>query len=92
MVFNVVAWTTSGFPCGSDGKEYACNAGDFSSIPESGRSPGERNGDLLQYSCLEKSHGQGTWQVTARVVAKSHMTERLTVTHGPLQGVTQFPK
>ena len=39
-----------GFPSGSAGKESACNAGDPSSIPESGRSPGEGNGYPLQYS------------------------------------------
>ena len=43
---------------GSDSKESACNAGDPGSIPGSGRSPGEGNGNPLQYSCLEKSHGQ----------------------------------
>ena len=46
------------FPGGSDGKESACNAGDPGSIPRSGRSPGEGNGNPLQYSCLENSHGQ----------------------------------
>ena len=44
-----------GFPCGTDSKESACNAGDPGSIPGSGRSPGERNGNPLQYSCLENS-------------------------------------
>ena len=42
-----------GFPGGSDGEESACNAGDPCSIPESGRSAGEGNGNPLQYSCLE---------------------------------------
>ena len=42
-----------GFPGGSDGKESACNAGNLGSIPGSGRSPGEGNGNPLQYSCLE---------------------------------------
>ena len=42
-----------GFPGGSDGKESACNAGDQGSIPGSGRSPEEGNGNPLQYSCLE---------------------------------------
>ena len=40
-------------PCSSNGKEYACNAGDQGLIPESGRSPGEENGNPLQYLCLE---------------------------------------
>ena len=39
---------------GSDGKESACSVGDPGSIPGSGRSPGEGNGNPLQYSCLEK--------------------------------------
>ena len=45
------------FPGGSDGKASACNAGDPGSIPGSGRSPGEGNGNPLQHSCLE-NHGQ----------------------------------
>ena len=44
---------------GSDGKESSCNAGDWSSIPGSGRSPGEGNGKTLQYSCLENSTDSG---------------------------------
>ena len=39
-------------------QETICNAGDMGSIPGSARSPGEGNGNLLQYSCLENSHGQ----------------------------------
>ena len=42
-----------GFHCGSAGKESICNAGDLSSVPGLGRSPGEGNGYPLQYSCLE---------------------------------------
>ena len=42
-----------GFPSGLEGKVSACNAGDWGSIPGSGRSPGEGNGNPLQYSCLE---------------------------------------
>ena len=41
------------FPGGSDGKESTYNVGDLGSIPGSGRSPGEGNGNPLQYSCLE---------------------------------------
>ena len=47
-----------GFPGGSDGKESACDAWDLPLIPRLGRSPGEGNGNLLQYSCLENPHGQ----------------------------------
>ena len=42
-----------GFPGGSDGKASACNAGDRGSIPGSGRSPGEGNGNPHQHLCLE---------------------------------------
>ena len=42
-------------PCSSDGKESACNVGDLGLLPGSGRSPGEGNGNPLQYSCLENS-------------------------------------
>ena len=51
-----------GFPGGSDSKESAWNAGDPGWIPGLGRSPGERNGYLLQYSCLENSMHKGAWQ------------------------------
>ena len=46
------------FPGGSEGKASACNAGDPGLIPGLGRCPGEGNENPLQYSCLEKSHGQ----------------------------------
>ena len=47
-----------GFPGDSDGKESACNAGDLSSIPRLGRSPGGGHGSPFQYSCLENPHRQ----------------------------------
>ena len=59
------------FPGGSDGKESACNAGDLSSIPGLGRSPGGGRGNPLQYSCLENPHGQRTWPAAVHGVAKS---------------------
>ena len=46
-----------GFPCGSAGKESACNVGDLGSVPGLGRSPGEGKGYPLQYSGLENSMG-----------------------------------
>jgi len=46
-------------PGGSDDKESACNAGDLSLIPGSGRSPGEGNGNPLQYSCLQNPMDRG---------------------------------
>ena len=59
------------FPGGSNGKASACNAGDPGLIPGSGRSPGEGNGNPLQYSCLENSTDRGAWRATVYVVAQS---------------------
>ena len=59
------------FPGSSDGKESACNAGDFGLIPELGRSPGGGNGNLLQYSCPENSMERGAWWTTVHGVAGS---------------------
>ena len=59
------------FPRGSDGKESACNAGDLDSIPESGRLPGEGNGNPLQYSCLENPMDGGAWQARIHGAKKS---------------------
>ena len=59
------------FPGGSDGKASARNAGDTGSIPGSGRSAREGNGNPLQYSCLENSMDRGTWWATVHGVAKS---------------------
>ena len=60
-----------GFPGDSDGKESTCNAGTVGSIPGSGRSPGEGNGNPLQYSCLENSMDRGAWRATVCGVAQS---------------------
>ena len=48
-----------------------CNAGDLGLIPGLGRSPGDGNGNPLQYSCLENSVDRGAWQATVHAVAKS---------------------
>ena len=53
---------SKGFLHSSVGKEFACNVGDPGSIPRSERSPGERNGNLLQNSCLENPMDRGAWQ------------------------------
>ena len=53
------------------GKGHACNAGDLGSIPGLERSPGEGNGNPLQYSCLESTLERGGWQATVHGVAKS---------------------
>ena len=59
------------FLCGSDSKESACRVGDSGLIPGSGRSPGERTGNPLQYSCLENPMNRGAWQATVNAVTKS---------------------
>ena len=59
-----------GFPHSLVGKESACNAGDLGSITGSGRSPGEGNGDPLQYSCLENPMDRGAWQATVHGVVR----------------------
>ena len=59
-----------GFPHSSVGKESACNAGDLALIPGLGRSPGEGNGNLLHYSCLENPMDRGAWQATVQGVAR----------------------
>ena len=66
-----------GFPGGSDGKESACNMGDPSLTPGSGRFPGEGNGNSLQYSHLENSMDRGAWWTTVHGVAQLDTTEQL---------------
>ena len=66
------------FPGGSAIKASAWNAGDPGSIPGSGRSPGEGNGNPLQYSCLENPMEGGTWWATVHAVSKElDTTERV---------------
>ena len=60
-----------GFSGGSDGKASACNVGDLGSILRLERSPGEENGNPLQYSCMENSMDRGAWQAIVHGVAKS---------------------
>ena len=62
-------WSTN-FLCSSVGKESACNAGDPGSNPGSGRSPGEGNGNPLQYSCLENPTDRGAWQAIVHGIAR----------------------
>ena len=63
------------FPGGSDGKASARNAGDPGSIPGLGRSPGEGNGNPLQYSCLENSMDGGAMDYHPWGHKESDMTE-----------------
>ena len=60
-----------GFPGGSKVKASASSAGNLGLIPESGRSPGEGNGNPVQYSCLENPMDRGAWRATVHGVAKS---------------------
>ena len=59
-----------GFPGGSEVKASASNVGNPGSIPGLGRSPGEGNGNPLQYSCLEKPMDIGAWEATVHGVTK----------------------
>ena len=58
-------------------KESSCKAGDEGSIPGSGRYPGGRHGNLLQYSCLENPMDRGAWWATVCGVAKSRTLKRV---------------
>jgi len=65
-----------------NGKESACNMRDLGLISESGRSPGEENGNPLQYSCLENSMDRGAWRATVHRIAKSWtQLKQLTLRH-----------
>jgi len=59
-----------GFPHSSVGKESACCAGDWGSIPGSGRSPREGNSNPLQYSCLKNPINRGAWQAAVHGVTR----------------------
>ena len=59
-----------GFPHSSFGKEPTCNVGDLGLIPGLGRSPGEGNGNPLQYSCLENPMDRGALQAIVHEVAR----------------------
>ena len=66
------SWQDSeAFPGGSEVKVSACSAGDLGLIPGSGRSPGEGNGNSLQYSCLENPMDRGAWWAIVHGVAKN---------------------
>ena len=72
--WEAVAWVTSSFPCGSAGKESACNVGDLGSIPGLGRSRGEGKGYPLQYSgvfSIQYSGLENSMDCIAHGVAKS---------------------
>ena len=66
MIYNIFSHS-----CGSEGKAFALNVGDLGLIPGSRRSPGEGNGNPLQYSYLENPIDWGSWWATVQAVAKS---------------------
>ena len=73
-----MGFTDWGFPGGSMVKNPPANAGDSGSIPGSGRSPREGNGNPLQYSCLENPMDGGTWlRCSPWGLKESDMTEPL---------------
>ena len=71
--YMTVSYKNLGFPGGSDGKESPCNAGDVGSISRSGRSPGEGNGNPLQYPCLGNPMNRGALRAVVHGVEKSWM-------------------
>ena len=71
-------FTSWGFPGGSNGKEPTANEGDTRDAgltPRSGKSPGGRSGNPLQYSCLENPMDRGAWWATVYRIAESDMTK-----------------
>ena len=68
---SICSFHVSGSPDSSVGKESDYNAGDPGSIPGLERSPGEGNGNPLQYSCLENPMDRGAWQATIHGVARA---------------------
>ena len=80
-LFNMGKYQGLGSPCGSYSKESAYSAGDLGSIPGSGRSPGEGNGNPLQYSCLRNPMDGRAWRATVHGVTKS-WTKRVTLSSG----------
>ena len=89
---SVKVWTCKpilplrGFPGGSDSKESACND---PWVPGSGRSPGEGNGNPLQYPCLENPVDRGAWQAAVHGVAESWT--RLSNGHTPSLPLRRLP-
>ena len=78
-----------GFPGGSDSKASACSAGNQGSIPGSGRSPGEGNGNPLQYSCPENPMSSRAWQPTVFPVVM-YGCESWTIKKAEHQGINAF--
>ena len=76
LLFSILKFMV--FPGGSHGKESSCNAGDLGSILGSGKSPGEGNGNPLQYSCLENPMDRQVWWATVHGVGQYWVTNTFT--------------
>ena len=74
LLAQILSFCARSFPGGSDGKESVCDVEDLGSIPRLGRSPGEENGYLLQYSCLENPRDRGACWATVHGVTESDAT------------------
>ena len=77
--YKILKMETEGFPDGSNSKESACNVGDPGLIPGSGRSPGEGNGNPLQYSYLENSLDRKAWLGTVELDTTEQITPLLSL-------------
>ena len=84
---------SQGSPGGSEIKASACNAGNLGSIPGLGRSPGEGNGNALQYSCLDNPMHRGPWWATVHGVARSQtrLSDQTTTTQPFTRGTAATP-
>ena len=71
ILYNLYAY--KGYPDGSDGKEFSCNAWDLRPVPGLGRSPGGGHGNPIQNSGLENFMDRGDWQAIVSGVAKSQI-------------------
>ena len=88
VTFTSTSLSLWGFPHSPVSKEFACNAEDVGSILGLGRSPGEENGNPLQYSCLENPLGRGAWQATVWGVAR--VGRDLGINHHHYEFITIF--
>ena len=79
-----------GFPGGSDGKKTACNSRDLGLIPELERSPGERNGSPLQYSCLGNPKDREAWRATVHVGYSHRVRQDWATRHSCTHGYHMF--
>ena len=84
MKYKYIYDCVKGLPQWLSDKEWACKAGDASSIPGLGRSPRVGYGNPLQYSCLENLTDRGPWRATVHGLAKSQTQLKQLSTHAGL--------